>query len=312
MKKIIRETDEKLGIQQVTIADERWYMKPTTDQVTQLPTFTAVPSVTWIAGHYPKGVAFYKWLADKGWDESQAIKQAAGSKGSKVHHAVTAILDGYEVRIDSKFVNPETNELEELTLEEVDCIKAFVDWRAELEKEYVVETIARDVTIFSDKYGYAGTIDWIVRLTDKETGAVTVYIVDFKTSQQVWTEYELQVSAYKRPLESGEFHVEGFTEVADIKLAILQIGYRLNKRGFKWNDVEDKFNLFLAARQIWANECEGQQPKKRDYPIVLSPAKPAESEPEVFISIKPDAEPDVETGPISRAEKGRAVINSRK
>ena len=33
-----------------------------------------------IAGHYPKGIAFYKWLAEKGWDESQALKSAAGDK----------------------------------------------------------------------------------------------------------------------------------------------------------------------------------------------------------------------------------------
>src|SRR5690242_10192739 len=135
MKKIIRETDDKRGIVQVTIADERWYMKPGNDPLTKLPTMLAVPSVTWIAGHYPKGIGFYKWLADKGWDESQAIKQAAGNKGSKVHHAIDAILDGFEVRIDSKYINHETEQLEELSLEEVDCIKAFVDWRAKMQQD---------------------------------------------------------------------------------------------------------------------------------------------------------------------------------
>jgi hypothetical protein len=80
------------------------------------------------------------------------------------------------------------------------------------------------------------------------------------------------VSAYKQPLESAEFHIEGL-DVTNIKLAILQIGYRRNKAGYKWNEVEDQFPLFLAARQIWAKECEGQQPKRRDHPIVLSPAQ---------------------------------------
>lgn len=279
MKKIIKETDAEKGIVQVTIADERWYMKPGTDPLTKLPAYVAVPSVTWIAHHYPKGVPFYKWLADKGWDESQAIKQAAGNKGSKVHQAIDAILDGFEVRIDSKYINHDTEQPEELTLEEVDCIKAFVDWRAETEQDYSVETVAHDVTIYSEKYGFAGTIDWIVRLTPREGGknplklvGPTVYIVDFKTSQDVWPEYELQLSAYKKPLESGEFHIAGFTEVSDIRLAVLQIGYRRNKRGHKWNDIEDKFELFLAARQIWRNECGDEQPKRRDYPIVLSPA----------------------------------------
>jgi hypothetical protein len=42
-----------------------------------------VPSVTWISGFWPKGIGFYKWLADKGWDEAEAAKQAAGDKNEK-------------------------------------------------------------------------------------------------------------------------------------------------------------------------------------------------------------------------------------
>jgi hypothetical protein len=268
MKKEIRSVDEKLGIVQVTIADERWYIKDVINPTTKLPEFMYVPSVTWIAGHYPKGVGFYKWLADRGWDEAQALKVAAGNKGSKVHEAISAILRGEEVRIDSSFLNRETGQLEELTLEEVDCIKSFVDWRAENKPV----DISWDVTVFSEKYGYAGTIDYICKIGEQ------VWLIDFKTSADVWPEYELQVSAYKRPIESGEFGIEGFTEVSNIKLAILQIGYRRNKAGYKWNEIEDQFPLFLAARQIWAKECEGQSPKKRDYPIVLSPAiTPAEA-----------------------------------
>ena len=212
MKKFIRETDEKLGIVQVTIADERWYIKEVEDPQTKLPKLLYVPSVTWIAGHYPKGVAFYKWLAEHGWDESQAIRQAAGDKGSKVHEAISAILRGEEVRIDSKFINPSTEQPEELTLEECDAIKSFVDWRNAVNPE----SIAWDVTIFSEQYGYAGTIDYICRIDGK------VYIVDFKTSSEVWPEYHLQISAYKQPLQSGEFAIPGFTDVSAIQLAVLR------------------------------------------------------------------------------------------
>ncbi len=132
MKKVIREVDEKRGIVQVTIADERWYVKEEKDVKTDLPIFKYVPSVTWICGFYPKGLQFYKWLAEHSWDESQAIKQAAGDKGSKVHDAISAILRGEEVRIDSKFLNRSTDELEELTLEECDAILSFVNWRTEV------------------------------------------------------------------------------------------------------------------------------------------------------------------------------------
>ena len=81
MKKIIKDVDEKRGIVQATIADERWYFKDGKDPQTGNPIMTAVPSVTWIGSFYPKGVQYYKWLAEHGWDESQVIMREAGEKG---------------------------------------------------------------------------------------------------------------------------------------------------------------------------------------------------------------------------------------
>jgi hypothetical protein len=58
MRKYIRVVDEKRGIVQVTVSDERYYLKPGQDPVTELPVYTPVPSVTWIAGFWPKGIQF--------------------------------------------------------------------------------------------------------------------------------------------------------------------------------------------------------------------------------------------------------------
>jgi hypothetical protein len=109
--------------------------------------------------------------------------------------------------------------------------------------------------------------DRLVCIIDGKT-----FIIDFKTSKQVWPEYELQVSAYKKPIETAEFNIEGLNDVAAINLAILQIGYTRNKAGYKFTEVEDQFLLFLAARQIWQKESAGQAPSMREYPIVISPA----------------------------------------
>src|SRR6201999_1940897 len=118
------------------IADERWYLKQSINPITEIPEYTGVPSVTWITQSYPKGIGYFKWLPDKGWDEAEDIKTAAGEKGSKVHLAIEAILRGEEVRIDSKFMSKETGQEEELTLEECDCILSFVAWKQDMEKEY--------------------------------------------------------------------------------------------------------------------------------------------------------------------------------
>jgi len=239
MKKEIIESVTKDGkpYMRITTSDERWYVRD--DQF--------VPSVTWICGYYPKGTQFYKWLAEKGWDESQAIKQAAGDKGSKVHYAIEDLVKGETVKMDAKYINPTTGEQEELTKEEYECLMAFSDWFKET-KPKVVES---EIVVFGD--GFAGTIDLVCEIDG------TLWIIDYKTGQNIWSEYELQLSAYKNAYRGQN----------EPNLAILQIGYKKNKRGWKFTEIQDKFNLFLAAKQIWANEAEKVQPKVKDYPEEL-------------------------------------------
>jgi hypothetical protein len=271
MKKIIREVDIKRGIHQVTIADERWYLRPTKNELTGLPDYMAVPSVTWITQSYPKGIGYFKWLAERGWDEAEAIKTQAGDKGTKVHLAIEDILAGKEVRIDSKYPSKTTGNDEELTLEECDAILSFTSWKKSMEENYIIETLATEITVFSMQYNYAGTVDWIVKMTHKETQVAEYWIIDFKTSQQVWPSHELQLNAYKRVLENGENKVQGL-DVTDLKLAVLQVGYRKNKNQYKFNPIDVDFEMFLVTQKIWQKEHGGEKISKRDYPIILSPA----------------------------------------
>jgi len=263
MKKEIRVADEEKGIIQVTTYDERWYAKPDTDKNTKLPTYKFVPSVTWVASYYPKGTFFYKWLAEKGWDEAEAIKVAAGNKGSKVHLAIADILLGKEVRIDSKFKNPSTGFEEELTLEEIECIQSFIDWK----EENPGEVIAFEVAVFSDKHNFAGTVDFIYKIGEE------YWLIDFKTGQSVWEESKFQVSAYRETIINGENGFQKLPPGVDLKLGILQLGYRMNKKRFKFNVIEPDFEGFLLAQSLWKREAGKQTVNQKDYKIVLSAAR---------------------------------------
>lgn len=314
MKKIIRETDEKRGIVQITIADERWYTKPGKDPVSAMPVYTPVPSVTWIAGYWPKGVGFYKWLADKGWDEAEAAKQAAGDKGSRVHLAIERILRGEEFRIDTKVEDKGRSTeqelaMSELTYEELLCVKSFIDWRDAVKPE----VIAAEVTVFSDIHGYAGTVDLVCRIDG------VPYVIDFKTSKQVWKEYELQISAYRVALENGEnpLHERNAngtesTKIADLsglRTAILQVGYERNKAGYKFTEIDDAFNLFKVAQQIWKAEiCDGTPGfTTRDFPIVLSAATaPIEEEVSVDEAMSSEADEVSPEVPVEAPKKKSA------
>lgn len=261
MKKEIKEV--KKGILQITTVDERWYVREKKNKKTGLPEYEFVPSATWIAGYYPKGIGFYKWLAMKGWDEAEAIKQAAGDKGSKVHYAGEDILLGKEVKMTDKYINPTTEEPEELIREEYECLMSLTDWLESVK----IEVVAVEITGFNDEHGYAGTIDLICRIDGQ------LWIIDFKTSSSVWAEHELQISAYSHlDIDLNELKITE-KEWAQRKLGILQLGYRRNKNKYKLNEIEDKFELFLAAKKIWKNECEGVEPQQKDYPLSLQVKK---------------------------------------
>lgn len=257
MKKEIRTVKD--GIVQITSVDERWYARPTADPETGLPAkWEFVPSVTWICGFYPKGIGFYKWLANTGWDEAEAIRQARGEKGSKVHQAVGDLLEGKTVKMDDAYINRTTGQPEELSLEEYECLMAFRDWWADAKPTL----IAREFVLWGD--GYAGTGDLLCTIKGEP------WLIDLKTSQYVWPEHELQVSAYKHALPDALSLANHAP-----KLGILQVGYRANKRKWKLTPVEDQYDLFLAARAIWQKETAGQEVSQKDYPLALSLATEA-------------------------------------
>lgn len=237
MKVELRQTKDE-NIIQITTLDERWYQ--------HIKTGAFYPSSTWIADYYPKGVHFYKWLAEKGWDEAESIKSAAGDRGSKVHHAIEFLLacPGNIVLMDQDFANS-AGEISPLTVQEYEAVLSFAAWW----KEAKPTVIQNEQVVFNDEYEYAGTLDLLC-----DIGGIT-YVVDFKTSANIWPSHELQLSSYNHALPRPAQ-----------KLAILQVGYGRNKKGFKFTEVEDKFHLFLAAKQIWFNENEGVFPKQKDYP----------------------------------------------
>jgi len=262
MKKEIKEIDEGKKVMRITTLNERWYAKPIEDKETGLPKYEFLPSSTWIAGYYPKGIGFWKWLANKGWDEAEALKIAAGDKGSKVHYACEDIDKGVGIEITKqKYPNPTNGELEELTIEEIDCINSFKQWLDETKPEL----LANEITVFGD--GYGGTIDKIYRIDGQ------IWIVDLKTSKTVWESAKLQLSSYSNAdIDYKELKITE-KEWKERKQAILQLGYDKyrteGKARFKFTEIEDKFELFKMAKKIWANENPNSKPKEMEYPLII-------------------------------------------
>lgn len=232
-----RVIDEQSGIIRVTTTDERWYKRIKDNKEIW------IPSTTWICKYYPKGIEYMKWLAAHGWDEAEAIKEEAGEYGTYAHKGCEILLKGGIVRFDTVVDD------RPLTTPEYAAVMSFVEWF----KEYkpVVKNV--ELTIFSPDDRYAGTLDLECEI-DGES-----WIVDFKTSSNVWPSHEIQLSAYKHAHNKNA------------RIGIVQLGYRYNKKKkWKFTEIEDQFDVFEAAYRIWQKECAGQQPLQRDYPLELT------------------------------------------
>lgn len=252
MNKEIRIVDEKRGVVQVTTSDERWYSEIVTDKETGLPTVAWKPSVTFITSSYPKGIGYAKWLADKGWDSAEQIKVEAGDRGTIVHHAIEKLMMEGRLKMDEPIKDREGVE-RQMTADEYYSVMTFGQWYESVGKPKAIH-IERTVT--SNEHGYAGTLDYLFDMLEGPT------LLDVKTSKSVWPSHELQVSALKQACSE-----EG---IVVARLGILQVGYMANKKQhYKYTDIEDKFDLFLATKKIWENDHGDEKPLQREFPMEI-------------------------------------------
>jgi len=259
MQKEIRELITKDGqkIWQITTNDERFYGKQTTNPTTGLPEIIWLPSVTWIKNYYYTSPYLVRWIADKGLTESERIKKEAGTKGDKIHQATEQLEKDGEIRIEDKFLNKETGQMEELTAEELEAVISYKDFIDDTN----AEILANEMTVFSEKY--AGTLDRIFRINGQ------IYIIDLKSSQSIRKDMIIQLSAYSHT--EIDYTGLGITdeEWKARKLAVLQLGYQKNSKKYKFTEIEDRYDLFKLAYSVWQEENPDAKPKQRDFPLVI-------------------------------------------
>lgn len=252
MKKTIKVVDEKRGIVQCTSVDERWYAVPSKDPATGLPIYEYFPSSSWVASYDYMPKALLDWAKKNGVESDQIMIDAA-SRGSHIHHAIEMIIRGEKLVMDTLVFNGQNDKEEPLTTDEWEVVKTFVDWNNEVKPKYLLS----ECTVISKKYGFGGTLDAVAVIGDK------MYLIDFKTSKSIYSSHLVQIASYKQALIEDDEKYKG------IELAILQVGYRMNKKGYKFTPVEDKFARFLRDYETWREENPDSKPRQIDLPMVL-------------------------------------------
>lgn len=104
-------------------------------------------------------------------------------------------------------------------------------------EEHRVKITGREKTVFSDKYGYAGTLDLEVSMY----GEKGISLGDVKTGKALYPEVALQLSAYKNAYEETN------------RKKVSRLFALLLREDGKYTYEEQVYNLegFLAAKSVW-------------------------------------------------------------
>ena len=224
--------------QQITLPDSRYYRR----------NGEYYPSVTYVLGYYPKGKYFEEWLKKVGFSADYIVKKA-GDEGTQVHEMIEKYLEGEELRFLSSTYNPmyDSNVWQ--------MFLKFVEWW----EEYNPTLIETEVHLFSDKFKIAGTCDLVCEIDNE------LWIIDFKTSNNIQTTHELQTSVYTACYE------ECYGKKID-KQGILWLKSSKRKpakgkmQGKGWEIVlpkrsqEDNMDIFRCVKQIFDIENPNPTP----------------------------------------------------
>lgn len=236
--------------QRITFLDSRFY-----------PTETGnyVPSVTTYLEAYPKSSQFYDWLKKTG-EDSDEIRDEAGRKGTVVHDLTEQYDRGEEVKLldDNGNVN--------LKMFEWNCFEKYVEFRSRFE----VDIHAIECNLTSDRLNMGGTMDRDMTIIIKGKR----YLVDIKTSNNIWDEYWLQLVAYQKLSEdiNGGNHFDG-RAILWLNAKTKTDGKKDTIQGKGWQllideeDPEEQWKTFQAVQKLWLAKNGSMRPKQLVYQL---------------------------------------------
>lgn len=162
----------------------------------------------------------------KAWHKTK--KSEAAELGSEVHNLIEVYLKGQKVEglieANPKLLSPFT---------------AFKAWQNSIGFEKVIQS---EHVVYSNNYGFAGTLDLIAKCKGR------MYLIDLKSSNHVYEEYLLQISAYLVAYEE----MIGFNAINN--LGVL----RLDKESglpefveYNLGEASEAFEKFKCLLNLW-------------------------------------------------------------
>ncbi len=227
------------------------------------------PRVTRILSIKAKPALYRFYAEQESFKASQKITEQSAAEGTLVHEAAEAILLGQKPEVDDK-IKPA-----------IEAFKKFLEIKnVQTSPEYV------EKQIMHPSHRYAGTID-VMALIDGKFG-----VLDIKTSQSIYRDYNLQTAAYMGALKDQYKHLQtrwilkidqiqtcikcgatrrtkgGREKISFWKKGAYSNRVKMKECGHDWSEVkgdiefeefpywQSDFEGFLAAKRLWEWEEE--------------------------------------------------------
>ena len=228
---------------QITLPDARYYRR----------NGKYYPSITYVLSCYPKGKHFQDWLKKVGFSADWIVKKAA-EEGTQVHEMIEDYLNGKELNFLSNGIPVYNPDVWQMFLK-------FVDFW----EKYNPTLVEAEVHLFSDKIKVAGTCDLVCEI--EIDGKTEMWIIDFKTSNNLQITHDLQGAIYAKCYE------ECYGKTVD-KVGVLWLksksrgkdkeGKRLKGKGWEMHESkrtqEQNIDIFKTVKKLFDLEFPRHSP----------------------------------------------------
>lgn len=220
------------------------------------------PSVTSILSAMPADPFFLQWLGELGNKNAELVRNQAAREGTQVHEGIEKLLKGEKLDWVDEYGNAR------YSLNVWKMLLRFQDFYNTVKPV----TLASEMFIYSDKYKYAGTTDFLSNVGDE------TWLIDFKSSNHIGLSYNLQLSAYAKALEEQKQIKPTRNGVLWLKASTRTKKFDLKKgicQGEGWqvifdSDPEKSFEIFQHVHEIYKVLNPKIEPYTRSYPVEIS------------------------------------------
>jgi len=178
------------------------------------------------------------WMGRIGKKEAEKILSSRQTIGTVIHKLIENTLDGNEVP------------LYEYESEIQNSINKFYMFKEDAE----LKPVALEQPIWSNEYGYAGTIDYLgyyksplkfFKRKKPKFLDLSYVIIDWKTSKGIYETYGLQVAAYAHAI------TELTGKSVDGAVIVLLRDGKLQLKEFNKKELDDLFEVYKAVLTIY-------------------------------------------------------------